>query len=186
MPSPQGRFLVLAAALALSGCSYGNNLLDWATGSSPPPPAATASSESRPASTIATPSAASVRRSPHTSTPPRRTTSHTTSHTAANVVGNQPLVVIRFARPNVAYQHPLYTAISRALERKPNATFTITAVAPNADTPAQIAINTNASRQNTEKVLRALTNMGLPANRLSLSATTSPDIQTNEVRIFVH
>jgi hypothetical protein len=97
----------------------------------------------------------------------------------------RPLVVIRFDQPDVPYQQPLYTAISRALERKPGATFTVMAVAPNAGSPAQVAVNTNASRQNAENVLRALTNMGLPANRVSLSATMSPDIQTNEVRVFV-
>lgn len=99
--------------------------------------------------------------------------------------GERPLVVIRFDQPDVPYQQPLYTAISRALERKPGATFTVMAVAPNAGSPAQVAVNTNASRQNAENVLRALTNMGLPANRVSLSATMSPDIQTNEVRVFV-
>lgn len=99
--------------------------------------------------------------------------------------GERPLVVIRFDQPDVPYEQPLYTAISRALERKPGAAFTVMAVAPNAGSPAQVAVNTNASRQNAENVLRALTNMGLPANRVSLSATKSPDIQTNEVRVFV-
>jgi len=99
--------------------------------------------------------------------------------------GERPLVVIRFDQPDVPYEQPLYTAISRALERKPGATFTVMAVAPNAGSPAQVAVNTNASRQNAENVLRSLTNMGLPANRVSLSATMSPDIQTNEVRVFV-
>jgi hypothetical protein len=97
----------------------------------------------------------------------------------------QPLVVIRFDQPNVDYQQPLYTAVSRALERKPSATFTIQAVAPNAGSAAAVAVNTNASRQNAENVLRSLTNMGLPADRVSLSATMSPDVQSNEVRIYV-
>jgi hypothetical protein len=104
---------------------------------------------------------------------------------ARGKAGEHPLVVIRFDQPDVPYKQPLYTAISRALERKPGATFTVMAVAPNAGSPAQVAVNTNASRQNAENVLRALTNMGLPANRVSLSATMSPDIQTNEVRVFV-
>jgi len=98
---------------------------------------------------------------------------------------DRPLVVIRFDQPNVDYEQPLYTAVSRALQRKPSATFTIQAVAPNAGSAAAVAVNTNASRQNAENVLRSLTNMGLPADRVSLSATMSPDIQSNEVRIFV-
>jgi hypothetical protein len=33
--------------------------------------------------------------------------------------------------------------------------------------------------------MRSLTGMGLPADRISLSATTSPDIRSNEVRLYV-
>jgi hypothetical protein len=36
MRCPRSTSLALAAALALSGCSYGDNMLDWATGSSAP------------------------------------------------------------------------------------------------------------------------------------------------------
>ncbi len=104
---------------------------------------------------------------------------------AAPGPGDRPLVVIRFDQANVDYEQPLYTAVSRALERKPSATFTIQAVAPNAGSAATVAVNTNTSRQNAENVLRSLTNMGLPADRVSLAATMSPDIQSNEVRVFV-
>ncbi|HEX4193248.1 MAG TPA: hypothetical protein VHY80_09125 [Stellaceae bacterium] len=104
---------------------------------------------------------------------------------AAPGPSDRPLVVIRFDQTNVDYEQPLYTAVSRALERKPSATFTIQAVAPNAGSAAEVAVNTNASRQNAENVLRSLTNMGLPADRVSLAASMSPDIQSNEVRVFV-
>jgi len=93
--------------------------------------------------------------------------------------------VIRFDQPNVDYEQPLYTAVSRALERKPGATFTIQAVSPNASSAAEVASNTKASRENATKVLHSLTEMGMPADRLSLSATMSPDVQSGEIRIFV-
>lgn len=118
-------------------------------------------------------------------TRPRSTARRRTATRTAKDAKNEPLVVIRFDKPDVKYEQPLYTAVSRALQRKPNATFTVMAVAPNAGTPAQVALNTNASRQNAENVLRSLTNMGLPADRVSLSATMSPDIRSNEVRVFV-
>jgi hypothetical protein len=120
--------------------------------------------------------------------PPPRAAAPAPSRSAAPAApgsSDRPLVVIRFDQANVDYEQPLYTAVSRALERKPSATFTIQAVAPNAGSAAQVAVNTNASRQNAENVLRSLTNMGLPADRVSLSASISPDIQSNEVRIFV-
>jgi hypothetical protein len=97
----------------------------------------------------------------------------------------RPLVVIRFDRPNVAYEQALYTAVRRALERRPDANFDLVAVAPNAGSPAQVALHTDASKRNAENVLRSLTTMGLPADRITLSATTSPSVQNNEVQIYV-
>src|SRR5690348_4766005 len=114
---------------------------------------------------------------------PARHAAATTQPAASG--GNRPLVVIRFDRPNVSYEEALYTAISRALERKPSATFELVAVAPSAGTAAQVAVNSNASKHNAEDVMRSLTNMGLPADRVTLSATTSADIHSNEVRIYV-
>jgi hypothetical protein len=95
------------------------------------------------------------------------------------------LVVINFDRPDVAYEQALYTAVSQALERKPSATFDLVAVAPNAGNSAQVAVNADASKRNAEKVMDSLTSMGLPADRVSLSATTSGDVKNNQVRIFV-
>ena len=116
------------------------------------------------------------------SLPARRAVATTQPTTAG---GNRPLVVIRFDRPNVSYEEALYTAISRALGRKPSATFELVAVAPSAGTAAQVAVNSNASKHNAEDVMRSLTNMGLPADRVTLSATTSADVHNNEVRIYV-
>jgi hypothetical protein len=98
---------------------------------------------------------------------------------------SRPLVVIRFDRPDVVYEQALYTAVSRALQRKPSATFELVAVAPAAGSAAQVAVNSNASKRNAENVMRSLTNMGLPSDRISLSATTSADVQNNEVRLYV-
>ncbi|MGB0552262.1 MAG: hypothetical protein ACPGQV_06770 [Alphaproteobacteria bacterium] len=98
---------------------------------------------------------------------------------------DRPLVVIRFDRPNVPYQRALYTAVSRALDRKPDATFQLVAVSPQTGTPARTALNKTAAKRNAEGVLRALAGMGLPGHKVSLSATTSNDAENNEVRIFV-
>ena len=98
---------------------------------------------------------------------------------------DRPLVVIRFDRPNVPYQRALYTAVSRALDRKPDATFQLVAVSPQTGTPARTALNKTAAKRNAEGVLRALADMGLPGHKVSLSATTSNNAENNEVRIFV-
>ncbi len=105
---------------------------------------------------------------------------------AAALVGQrQPLVIIRFDRPDVAYEQALFTAVSRALERRPNSGFDLVSVAPGTGNPAQVALATNASRRNAEGVLRSLTNMGLSADRVSLSATSSPAARVSEVHVYV-
>lgn len=97
----------------------------------------------------------------------------------------RPLVVIRFDRPNVQYEQPLYSAVSRALERRPDAFFDVVAVSPQSASSGRAALDTNAARRNAQGVMRALTDMGLPTSRIALSATTASDASTNEVRIFV-
>ncbi|MBT5264948.1 MAG: hypothetical protein HOL85_08960 [Rhodospirillaceae bacterium] len=102
-----------------------------------------------------------------------------------SLAGRRPLVVIRFDRPNVNYQQALYTAVSRALERRPNASFDLIAVTPLKGSTAKVAIDSSKARRNAQAVLRALTDMGLPPSRVALSATTSADASGNEVRLFV-
>lgn len=97
----------------------------------------------------------------------------------------RPLVVIRFDRSNVNYQQALYTAVSRALERRPDASFDLVAVTPSAGSSAQVALDTSKARKNAQDVLRSLTDMGLPPSRVALSATTAADATSNEVRLFV-
>ena len=105
---------------------------------------------------------------------------------AASLVGQrQPLVVIRFNQPNVEYEQALFTVVSRALERRPNAAFDLVAVAPSIGSAAQVSLATSKSRRNAEDVLRSLTNMGLPADRITLSATSSASAQVNEVHVYV-
>jgi hypothetical protein len=99
--------------------------------------------------------------------------------------GEQALVVIRFDRPNVQYQQPLYNAVAAALERKPTATFDLIAVASAQGNAATMALSLTRARQNAEEVVRTLTDMGLPADRMRLSSTSSADVSTNEVRLYV-
>ncbi|MGB0631625.1 MAG: hypothetical protein ACPGRZ_13120 [Alphaproteobacteria bacterium] len=99
--------------------------------------------------------------------------------------GRRPLVVIRFDRSNVQYEQPLYNAVSRALQRRPNATFDLVAVAPNRGNAARVALSASSSKKNAETVLRSLSDMGLPLNRVRLSALTSNTAATNEVHLYV-
>jgi hypothetical protein len=103
----------------------------------------------------------------------------------AMATGEAPLVTIRFDRPNVNYEPALYAAIKSALDRRPNATFDVVAVSPVGTTPGQQALAGSNAKRNADSVLRSLTNMNLPANRVRTSSVSSPSASGGEVQIFV-
>ncbi|MBM3532052.1 MAG: hypothetical protein FJX60_03320 [Alphaproteobacteria bacterium] len=107
------------------------------------------------------------------------------SSTAVLTEGRRPLVVIRFDRARVDYQQALYNAVSRALERRPDASFDLVAVSPSRGNAAQVTLNSANAKRNAESVLRSLTEMGLPATRAQLSSTTSGQAQNTEVHVYV-
>jgi hypothetical protein len=97
----------------------------------------------------------------------------------------EPLVIIRFDKPNVDYEQALYLAVSRALERRPTAAFEVVGVAPVTGTAAQVAVATDEARRHAEAVVRTLTSLGFPPDRISLGATTSAGTDLSEVHVFV-
>ncbi len=104
---------------------------------------------------------------------------------SAAVASGRPLVVIRFDRQNVEYEQALYTAVSRALDQRPDARFDIVAVSPSTGSAADIALQRSRSRKHADDVLRTLTGMGLPADRVGLTSTTSAEAGASEVHIYV-
>jgi hypothetical protein len=104
---------------------------------------------------------------------------------AGKVGRAQPLVVIRFDNQDVNYEQPLYNAVSRALDRRPQAAFDVVAVAPQSGEQAQTSLNRAKARRLAERVLRSLNEMGLPPNRVTLSATTSANVGNNQVHIYL-
>ena len=97
----------------------------------------------------------------------------------------RPLVVIKFNKPQVDYQQAVYVAVNEALARYPDATFELVAVNPGMGNPAKVAIEKTKARRNAEKVLRALTQMGLTSQRIELSSLTNDTIQSNEVHLYI-
>lgn len=99
--------------------------------------------------------------------------------------GSRPLVVIRFDRNNPNYEQALYTAVNRALELRPQATFDIVGVAASGGGGGGAAIATANVRRQSEQVMRSLIDMGMPSQRLRMSASTDPGLTANEVQVFV-
>jgi len=100
--------------------------------------------------------------------------------------GRRPLVKIRFDRPDVSYQQPVYMAVSQALQRYPDARFDLVAVNPQKGNAAEVAIESTRARRNAERVLRSLTEMGVDTNKVDLSYAPSANATTSEVHLYIH
>ena len=190
----------MVLTVVLTGCSYSDALLNSAPTSpstSGQPGSAQAESAVQSPSTGTQLAALPLDQTPSADAQLDRTTENTPeSHAVAvrpaapkrmlsNRKGDRPFVTIRFNQPNVEYEDTLYEALSHALERKPSATFTIETVAPAGSTPAEFAAYRQDARRHAEDVLHAISDMGMPADRLSLSATMNTTVTSEEVRIYV-
>ena len=102
------------------------------------------------------------------------------------VSGGTPLVTIKFDHQDVEYQQILYTAVSQALQARPNAAFDVVAVSPTRGTLAAVQTAQSQAQRHAQEVLRTMTDMGVPASRLGISSSTDPTISASEVRVFVH
>jgi hypothetical protein len=98
--------------------------------------------------------------------------------TPATFTDRKPLVVIRFDKADVAYEPALYQALSRALERRPDAVFDLVAVSPANG-------NTAVARRNADGVMRSMTSMGLPSDRVIMASMSNPSAATPEVHVYV-
>lgn len=99
--------------------------------------------------------------------------------------GGRPLAKIKFDRNDVDYEQAVYIAVNEALERYPNSRFDLIAVHPSQGNAAEVAIESTRARRNAERVLRTLTQMGVPAENIDLSYDQSDLAQSNEVHLYI-
>lgn len=90
----------------------------------------------------------------------------------------RPLVRIRFAAANVAYEAPLYEALKAALAKRPGLEFEIVGVAR---TPAR----RGGALSNAQQVMFTMAEMGVPPARVTVSAAVSPKVTADEVHLYV-
>ncbi len=95
------------------------------------------------------------------------------------------LVTIRFDHAGVQYQQILYTALSQALQARPGAGFDVVGVSPTRGTASSVQLAQTDARRHAQDVMRSMTDMGVPANRLGISSATDPSINASEVRVYV-
>jgi hypothetical protein len=133
---------------------------------------------------LAPPSAAAPSPVAMSPQPAPEQSTHIAGAAGAGLASGRPFVVIRFDNPGVEYEQQLYEAVSAALARSPDVAFDLVGVAP-AGTSEDGAANAEAARQSMQRVKQSLLNMGLPADRISISQLSDPNIQTSEVHLYV-
>lgn len=104
---------------------------------------------------------------------------------ATPVKTRRPLAKIKFDRPNVAYEQPVYKAVKDALARYPGSQIEVVAVHPASDNAAKNAIEATKARRHAEDVLRSLSQMGLSLDRVVPETAQSAEAKTGEVHIFI-
>jgi hypothetical protein len=105
-------------------------------------------------------------------------------------VGSAPtvgrlLVLIRYNQANVDYSQQLSQAVGTAMERRPNAEFSVVAVSPASGDPASLAEEQQAAEKNADEVKRSLIQMGLSPSRITMASTQAQTAQTPEVHVYI-
>ena len=115
------------------------------------------------------------------SPPTRGSGSNTSSRIEmAPINYDNAIVVIKFDDQDTDYAAGLFESISSALEQKPSAAFEVVAVSPTGQ--ASFAAK---ARDRASEILNKIAEMGVPANRLSLSSSNSASAQAEEVHIYI-
>jgi hypothetical protein len=104
---------------------------------------------------------------------------------AGGPVSGPALVTIKFDRARVDYQQILYTAVAQALQSRPGSGFAVVAVSPTRGTAAAVQLAQTDAVRHARDVIRSLSDMGVPADRLNMSSSTDPGIGASEVRVYV-
>ena len=68
---------------------------------------------------------------------------------------------------------------------KTRAQFQVTAVSPTRGTAAAVQLAQTDAKRHAQEVLRSMTDMGVPASRLTVSSMTDPGLGNTEVRVYV-
>lgn len=98
-----------------------------------------------------------------------------------SLASGSPLFTAKFNKANVKYHEGLKQAVSRAIEKKPGVMFEVVAVSPANGN----ALAKNSAQNNASRIFQDMIDMGVGAERISLSSKTSTGANTAEVQIFV-
>jgi len=95
------------------------------------------------------------------------------------------LVLIRYNQPVVDYEQQLSQAVSAAMQRKPDAEFSVIAVSPANGEPSELATAQESANRDADAVKRSLVQLGLSPSRITMGSTQAQSAQTAEVHVYV-
>lgn len=108
------------------------------------------------------------------------------SPSAATAAPSNAILTIRFDQKKVDFQQDLYAALNKALQAKPAASFRVVAVSPTQGSAAAVQSVQGEAHKHAQDVLKAMTGMGVPAARVTISSSTDPSVSASEVRVYAH
>lgn len=98
----------------------------------------------------------------------------------ANISG-KPLFVAKFNKSGVKYQDGLKRAVSSAVAKKPSVMFEVVAVNPASGNQ----LTKSASNNYASEIFKEIVDMGVGADRISLSSRSRADATASEVQIYI-
>jgi len=105
---------------------------------------------------------------------------------AADAEANaRPLMVIRYNQENIYYQMPLYNAVRKALQVKPDAQFTFVSKIPVTGHPEKDSKAQQQAHTNWQAVLQTLNDIGMPEKQMTMRFEQSNALLNNEILVFV-
>ncbi len=101
-------------------------------------------------------------------------------------MAEQPLMVIRFHKSPVYYQTQLFNVVQKTIQVKPNATFDTVFMVSKTGQPELDKRSFEQAKASWSQVLQTLTDIGVPEQQISVNFQQTPEVENNELRIFVH
>lgn len=96
-----------------------------------------------------------------------------------------PLMIVRFNQDRVYYEKPLYNAVSQALQAKPGVMFNLVSVVPLTSSDSYNQKQDAVSKQNTAAFVGSMVKMGVPQNRIRVQYQQAPEVEANEIQLYV-
>jgi hypothetical protein len=99
-------------------------------------------------------------------------------------VSPSPIAIFKIRDESENYHQDLFGAVSAALEKAPEAKFTLVAVSSSAGNASKQAERAANAKLDVGKLISSLVSMGMPVDRLSVNSLSVASVENTEVRLY--